>query len=67
MIDAVIKIMLVVAALLIITMIFSIPTMLLWNWLMPLLFGLSQITLMQAWGLQVLFSLLFKSAVSKGN
>lgn len=34
-------------------------TMVLWNWLMPELFGLTEITLDQAFGLIVLTSLLF--------
>jgi len=34
--------------------------MLLWNWLMPLLFGFSKITYLQALGIKVLSSLLFK-------
>ena len=36
------------------------PPMLLWNWLMPLLFGLPIITFFQAVGLSVLCQLLFK-------
>ena len=39
----------------------SLPVMLLWDWLMPTLFGLTTITWFQAWGLMFLFSLLFKS------
>ena len=34
---------------------------LLWNWLMPLLFGLPEVTYWQAWGLLVLCGMLFKS------
>lgn len=33
---------------------FSIPAWLLWNWLMPVLFGLPSITLLQAVGLSLL-------------
>ena len=32
----------------------------LWNWLMPDIFGLKQITYWQAWGLIILSSILFK-------
>ena len=39
----------------------SLPVMLLWDWLMPTLFGLKEITWFQAWGLFVLCGLLFKS------
>ena len=35
--------------------------MLLWNWLMPDIFGLKTLTYWQAWGLLVLSSILFKS------
>lgn len=35
--------------------------MLLWNWLMPPIFGLTTITFWQAWGLVVLTHLLFKA------
>ena len=36
------------------------PTMWLWNWLMPLLFKLPTITVLQAWGLTLLCSFLIK-------
>jgi hypothetical protein len=32
----------------------------LWNWLMPAIFGLPQITYIQSWGLSVLLTLLFR-------
>lgn len=35
-------------------LLFTWPTQLLWNWLMPTIFGLKQITLMQAFGLELL-------------
>ena len=35
--------------------------MLLWNWLMPDIFGLPTVSYWQAWGLLVLFWILFKS------
>ena len=35
--------------------------MLLWNWLMPLIFGLKTLTYWQAWGLLLLCSILFKN------
>lgn len=43
------------------------PVMLLWNWLMPLLFGLPKLTFWQAFGLTWLCSLLFKSHASSGS
>lgn len=41
------------------------PVMLLWNWLMPVIFGLPTISFWQAIGLSVLSSILFKSNSSK--
>lgn len=38
--------------------------MLLWNWLMPSLFGLSTIGFWQGWGISVLSGLLFKNSSS---
>jgi len=35
--------------------------MLLWNWLMPVIFGLSAISFWQAWGLVILSHILFKT------
>ncbi len=37
------------------------PIMWLWNWLMPVVFGLPKITFLQAWGMFVLSNLLLKS------
>lgn len=38
----------------------ALPVLLLWNWLMPSIFGLAKISLVQAWGLSALCSILFK-------
>lgn len=43
----------------------ALPTMWLWNWLMPEIFNLIEITFGQALGLVVLSSLLFKSTNTK--
>lgn len=43
---------------------FSLPVMWLWNWLMPVLFGLPTLTWVQALGLNLLCGFLFKSSVS---
>jgi hypothetical protein len=51
----------VVATLVAFSLIMAVPTMLLWDWLMPELFGLKTITLFQAWGLNFLCGMLFKS------
>lgn len=42
----------------------ALPVMLLWDWLMPTLFGLTEITWPQAWGLLVLSGFLFKNTSS---
>ena len=46
----------------IIGFVIALPIMWLWNWLMPVIFGLTVITYWQAWGLFVLSSLLLKSS-----
>lgn len=46
---------------LVLGMIWAIPTMLLWDLLMPEIFGVGKITLVQAWGLNILTDILFKS------
>jgi len=45
--------------------IIAVLVMLLWNWLMPVIFGLVKITYWQAWGLTILCNCLFKSIHSK--
>jgi hypothetical protein len=39
--------------------------MLLWDWLMPEIFGLKEITLFQAFGINLLSGILFKSSSSE--
>ena len=41
------------------------PLMVLWNWLMPTIFYLDEITFWQACGLQLLATLLFKTINTK--
>lgn len=50
---------------LLIGIILGLPLMLLWDWLMPMLFGLPTITFLQAIGLNLLASILFKTTVKK--
>ena len=45
-------------------LILALPVMLLWDALMPTIFGLGTITWLQAWGLLVLCGLLFKNTSS---
>lgn len=63
------KIFLAVAAVLGVVLVLGallmLPTYFLWNWLMPELFGLKEITLWQALGLLLLSGFLFRSSASK--
>lgn len=52
-------IVLVIALAALISILLSLPVMILWNWLMPAIFGLGEITIFQAWGLNFLTNLLF--------
>lgn len=49
------------------SVVLAIPVWLLWNWLMPLIFGLTKVTLVQAWGLSFLSALLFKSSATSSK
>lgn len=42
------------------SVVLAVPVWLLWNWLMPIVFGLTKVTLIQAWGLAFLSALLIK-------
>lgn len=56
-----------VAVMLFIAVITAIPTYFIWNYLMPELFGFKQITFVQAYLLNVLCSVLFKSSSSNSS
>lgn len=56
-----------VALLLLFAIILAVPTMLLWNWLMPELFGLGRIGYLQALGLMLLARLLFGGGSASGG
>jgi hypothetical protein len=43
------------------------PLMWLWNWLMPIIFGLPEITFWQAIGLNLISTILFKSTTIKNK
>jgi len=58
-IDTVIKILLVAVVICAIATLIAFPTMWLWNWLMPDIFGLKVINFWQALGLNLLASILF--------
>ena len=48
----------------VIAVVMALPTMLLWNWLMPVIFGLVKISFWQALGLNILSGILLKSTSS---
>lgn len=50
-----------VVMLLVVAALMSLPVMLLWDWLMPGIFGLRTISWFEAWGLLFLCGMLFKS------
>jgi len=50
-----------------VSVVLSIPVMLLWNWLVPTIFGLTSITLVQAWGISFLCGLLFNRDACENN
>lgn len=55
----------VLGALIGLSALFSVPTYYLWNGLMPKLFGLTHVTFMQAWGLNLLAGFMFGGKISK--
>lgn len=60
----------IVAALLVafaLSFLFGWFVMLLWNWLIPMIFGLTTLTYWEAFGLTVLCGLLFKSTNTSSN
>ena len=60
-----IEALLIVVGLLVLSAILlAIPTMLLWNWLMPTIFNLPTIGFWQACGINLLASILFKPTIN---
>ena len=60
-------ILLVIGGIALVTLLLGWPLMLLWNWLMPIIFGLPIITFWQAVGLNLLSTIIFKSQSFKSN
>jgi hypothetical protein len=56
--------LIIVGLLLLSSILLAFPTMFLWNWLMPDIFGLVKIDLYQAMGINFLTNILFKSNVT---
>jgi hypothetical protein len=57
--DFIIYLLVTIAYIAVFALIFSLPIMWLWNWLMPVIFGLTEITWLQALGLSVLSGFFF--------
>lgn len=56
--------LIIVGLLLLSSILLAFPTMWLWNWLMPDIFGVTKIDLYQAMGINFLTNILFKSNVT---
>jgi hypothetical protein len=56
-------IFLVIGILMLAVILFGAPLMVLWNWIMPTIFGLPEIGFWQACGLQLLATILFKPTI----
>lgn len=61
------SIILLIGVLALMSLLFALPVMWLWNWLMPEIFGLIEITFWQAVGLCLLSSALFNRSVSDSS
>lgn len=59
------SILIVIGVISIISLILGLPLWILWNLLMPKIFGLPYITFWQAVGMNLLSSILFKNSISK--
>ena len=62
--EGILKIMAIVS---LVCLLLGLPLMLLWNWLMPIIFGLSEISFWQAVGLNLLASILFARTSTTNN
>lgn len=59
--ETVIEILGVIALIVLLAILMALPTMWLWNWLMPTIFGLTKITFWQALGINLLTGILRSS------
>jgi hypothetical protein len=65
--DVTVIVLAIVGLIAIIAFLMMFPTYWLWNWLMPTIFGLKEITLWQALGLNLLSTILFKNTSSSSK
>jgi hypothetical protein len=54
----------VIGLLMLVVILLGLPLQILWNWLMPSIFGLKYITFWEAVGLNTISSILFKSNIN---
>lgn len=66
-IEAVTAVALAITLMLVLSLIYAIPTWLLWNWLVVSIFTIREITLIEAWGLLILCGFLFNRTPYKGT
>lgn len=65
--EALITLLFSIIAIAVLALIFALPVMLLWNWLLPSIFGLCTIGYWKAFGILVLTGFLFRSSVNVNN
>ena len=58
------QVLMLVGLIILAAIIFTLPLQLLWNWLMPQLFNLPMVTFWQAFGLNLLAGILFRTNVN---
>jgi hypothetical protein len=62
-----VKIFAVIGLIILIALLMTLPTMWLWNWLMPTIFGLIKIGFWQALGLNLLSGIFFQKSLSNSK
>jgi hypothetical protein len=65
--EVIMKIIIVIATVVVIAILLALPTMFLWNWLMPTIFGLIKINFWQALGINLLTGIFFKGGFSNSK
>ena len=58
------SILIIIGLIILAALLFTLPLQILWNWLMPYLFNLPIISFWQAFGLNVLAGILFRSNIT---
>jgi hypothetical protein len=58
------QVLMLVGLIILAAILFTLPLQLLWNWLMPTIFNLPMVTFWQAFGLNLLAGILFRTNVN---